>query len=608
MARFAIPKRTVSAPSEIEIRRHLARITASKEFSSATRLHQFLAFVVEQRLKGATSIKETELAIEVFGRRTTFDPTGDAVVRVAASNLRRRLRDYYLGTGQNDRVVIDLPRGCYVPEFRTRRGSAPVFGRRALIWTAAGLLLVSGALYWGWRLRPSPFGASIAVLPFLNLGGGPEAESLADTFVEEVTTTLAQVNNLQVASRTSAFQFRKAGFDIRAAARQLGVRTLLEGSLRLSGGRVRINAQLIQASDGFHLWSRAWDDDAANLYRIQQELTREVAAALGCRTRRPDTVPKDSEAYALYLKGRYFYMRATREDLARGIEFVESALARDDTFAPAHAALADGYASLAYREASPDAAKIARAKLAATRALTLDDGHADAHAVLAWIRFFYDWDWRGSEAGLRRALELNPNSARAHDWYAQRLMSEGRMEEALRESRRAFTLDPLNYRAAGNVGIVLYCARRYREAIRQAGQSLELNPHYFLAHAIIGVSWLGLGRLADARTSLRAALAANPTEPDTLAHLAVTERALGNISEAERLEQQVASPAGGAEPSHYALAYLHLSAGRRDQAVAELRRALAQRSSDMPVMAVDPAFTALHGTPQFETLKREMGW
>jgi TolB-like protein/Tfp pilus assembly protein PilF len=596
-----------STPSELETRRHLARIMASKEFTSATRLQQLLEFVVNRRLKGATSIKEIELAMEVFGRRSSFDPTGDAVVRVAASNLRRRLRDYYLGTGRNDNVVIELPKGSYLPEFRAQGRPARALRRRVMAGAALGVLALVAVLYW-WMHRPATPGASLAVLPFMYLGGGADAGLLADTFVEEVTTTLAEVNNLRVASRTSAFQFRKTGFDMREAGQRLGVRALLEGSLRLNGRRVRVNAQLIQVSDGFHIWSRTWDEETGNLYRVQQELASDVARALGCRKSRPDAAPKDSESYALYLKGKYFQMRATPQDLARSIELLTSAIARDDTFAPAQTALADSYASLAYHEAAPDAEMIARAKLAVTRALSLDESQAEAHAVLAWIRFFYDWDWKESEQGLRRALALNPNSARTHDWYAQRLMSEGRMTEALRESRRALTLDPLNYRAAANVGIVLYCARRYREAIRQAGQSLDLNPHFYLAHTVAGISLMELGRLDEARAALSAALAGNPAEPDTLAHLAVVERKLGHADAAERLAKQVENPIGGGDPSHYALAYLRLATGRTEDAFAELRRALAQRSSDMPVMAVDPALIPLHGAPQFHSLRRQMGW
>jgi tetratricopeptide (TPR) repeat protein len=376
---------------------------------------------------------------------------------------------------------------------------------------------------------------------------------------------------------------------------------VLEGSLHREGPQVRVNAQLIRVSDGFHIWSRAWSGGAGDLFRMQQELARQVAAQLGCRPAGGGAQPKDAETYALYLKGQHFRNLATLPDLARSVKLLESATVRDPAFAPAFAALADSHASLAYHQAAPDVATIGRAKAAAAEALRLDPVLAEAHAVLAWIGYFYDWDWTASERGLRRALELNPNSARAHDWLAQRLMAEARFPEALAEARRALALDPLNYRAATNVAVVLYCARRYRDSITQTRQALELNPHFFLAHSIAGASAQELGRLEAARAELRVALTENPAEPDTLAHLSAVERALGHAAEADRLAGQLAPN------DDYAVAYLKLLSGDRAGAFAALDRSATRHSSDIPVVAVDPVFAPLAADPRFTALRRRLG-
>lgn len=596
------------------VRRHLEKILAAPEFANASRLQQFLAFVVDEKLNGAETIKETALAIHVFNRRPSFDPSGDSVVRVAAGNLRVRLRDYYLSTGRDDAVVIELPKGSYVPLFRaqTVEGGVPARGGTRIGWkTIAGIaaimLFACAAAYWFARTRTNQAFSSIAVLPFLNLSNNPDNEYLTDGFVEEVTSGLAQVDGLQVVARSSAFQFRGRSPDIRTAGRQLGVETILEGSVHTVGGKLRISAQLVKVADGFHIWSRTWEGDAADIFTIQDDLIRSVAGVLRHPSAGRNNPPRDLEAYDLYLKGLYFKDRVTAPDLQKSVSYLQQSTARDPRYAPAWAALGFAEAEIAYHAVQPEPETITRARAAATRALELDDTLADAHAVLAWIRYFYDWNWVESERGLRRAVLLNPNSSWAHDWYSQELLSTGRFEEAVNEARRALVLDPLNFRVSTNVGVMLYCAHRYDEAIRQCQQAVEINPHYYPAWSIMGSALQEKRMYSEAASALQRSVAEYPRDPDTAAHLAMVLTALGRKDEAAKLIAALEHPAAGEPTPWYQLAYVRLATGNRDRAVEALEKSFQERSSDMIVLTVDPVFDGLHQHPGFLALAKKMG-
>jgi adenylate cyclase len=593
---------------------HVERVLASPEFSSANRLQQFLAFVVRERLRGVETIKETELALRVFNRRSSFDPSGDSVVRVAASNLRSRLRDYYLGTGAQDSVIIEIPKGSYVPAFRARERQAAALPSppRRRWWIPAAFataaIAIAAAVYWLIPARYPQSWTSIAVLPFLNLSSEAESEYLADGFVEEVTTSLAQVDGLRVAARSSAFQFRGKSPDIRTAGRQLGVQTVLEGSVWALGNKLRITAQLINAADGFHIWSHRWDSEPSGLFAIQEDLSRRVAHALRRPTPVQTSTARDPAAYELYLKGRFFRDRTALNDLAKSAEFLERSIERDSKYAPAHAALADTYASISYHETAANPQLIAKARKAAAEALRLDEALAEAHAVLAWIRFIYDWDWGASERGLRQALAFNPNSALAHDWYGQRLMSAGDFPASIAQTKEAIALDPLNYRLQTHLAVIFYCSHRYDDAIEQARKALELNPQHEAARALVGISLQEKGMYREAQVELTAATAFNPADADTVAHLAAVELKLGLREQSRKRAAELKHLAGGQPEADYQLAYLAMLEGRIDEVFPLLEKCREQRGSDMIVLGVDPVFDPLHQDPRFIALQRKMGW
>jgi TolB-like protein/Tfp pilus assembly protein PilF len=611
---------TLAAPAaEAElVRRHLQAILASPEFASSARLQGLLSFIVEETLAGRQEgIKETVVAGQVFHRGASFDPRIDSVVRVAARGLRDRLREYYENGGAGDALMIELPNGSYVPVFTKQRAKSAETGRGARNWwkiavVVAGVAAITAtAVFWAvpaWQRAATP---SIAVLPFLSLSGSPETEYLTEGFVEELTTALAQMSGLQVVARSSSFQFRGKSPDIRAAGRQLGVETVLEGSLRTVGGKVRISAQLIKVADGFHLWSHTYEGETKDIFAIQDDLTSSIARALRLPARRqPAAVrsPRDTEAYDLYLKGQYFKDRVTAEDLFKSVRFLEQAVRKDPAYAPAHAALADAYATIAYHEVAPDRDVIAKAKAAAARALGLDGTQAEAHALLAWIRFFYDWDWKDAEPGLRRALELNPNSARTHDWYSQGLLAAGRFKEALAESKQALVLDPLSYRVSTNLCVILYCAHRYDDAIRQCRQAIEINPHYYQAHTLLGASLREKHKYAEAAAALGTSLKEYPGEPDAVAHLAVVQAALGRRDEPLKSIGELENPPRHQPKPYYQLAFLYSVLGDKSRAFDALEKAYRERASDMLFLSVDPAFDSLRGDPGFRALEKKLCW
>jgi len=411
-----------------------------------------------------------------------------------------------------------------------------------------------------------------------------------------------------VVARSSAFQFRGKSPDVRVAGRQLGVGAILEGSVSSAGGTVRVSAQLINAEDGFHVWSHTYSGAAEDVFTIRDQIARAVSGALDVSSPARTTAAAyrpDLEAYDLYLKGQYFKERVTLDDLGRSIQFFEQSVHRDPGFAAAYAALADVYATVAYHQVVPEKESIAKAKAAAARALELDPALAEAHAVLAWIQCFYDWDWVRGEPGLRRALELNPNSARTHDWYSEALLLAGRFDQAVAESKRALALDPLSYRVSGNIAVILYCAHRYDDAIRQARQTLEINPHYYQANTMLGTSLAEKKMYPEAAAALRAALADYPRDPDTMAHLAAVEAALGKRDEALKLMEEL----DHSEPKpYYHLAFLYAVLGDKDRAFDALDNAYAHRDGDMLSLNVDPAFDGLHADPRFAALWRKIGW
>ncbi len=329
---------------------------------------------------------------------------------------------------------------------------------------------------------PRPEQASIAVLPFRNLSADPDTEYFADGITEEIINALSRVEALHVAARTSSFAFKAKDQDVRAIGDRLNVASILEGSIRQAGRRIRVTAQLVSVRDGYQHWSARYDRNLEDVFAVQEEIASAITEALTARlvTQAAVRVPRaaDIEAYTLYLKGRYQWNKRTNEAMRQAIGLFEQALEKDPLYAPAHAGIADCYALLGWVAfgALPPREAFPRAEEAAKRALALDETLAEAHNTLGWTRLVYGWDWREAEQRFRRALELNPRYATAHSWYGLHLVWTGRAAEASREAEQALALEPLSLIIHTLAGWVFYFAGRMDESIDLYRRALELDP------------------------------------------------------------------------------------------------------------------------------------
>ena len=358
----------------------------------------------------------------------------------------------------------------------------------AAIWIGTSLALIAVAVVLfigGWFLwyrssappQPPRERLMLAVLPFQNLTGDAGQDYFSDGLTEEMITQLGSLNphHLGVIARTSVMHYKNSQTQLDQIGRELGVQYVLEGSVRRDSDNVRITAQLIQVRDQTHVWTRQYDRQLTSLLVLQREIGQEIADQIQLALKedirtvpaQPPLSPQAYEAYDLCLKGQYFLNKRTIQGFQQAIKYFQRAIDRDATYARAYVGLANSYALIGGYTARPQAEFIAKARLAAVRALEIDDRLAEAHTALALIVQNYDWDWATAEKEFLRAIQLNPNYATAHHWYAEHLMWRGRFDEALRESEQARLLDPLSLIIAADKGAILYNSRQYDRAIEQ---------------------------------------------------------------------------------------------------------------------------------------------
>jgi TolB-like protein/Tfp pilus assembly protein PilF/tRNA A-37 threonylcarbamoyl transferase component Bud32 len=504
------------------------------------------------------------------------------------------------------------------PLARPRRRRMP-----ALI--AAGVVVASlaaatgGYLLWASRrdstkgsateMKPSTAAVteptSIAVLPFVNMSPDPEQEYFSDGLSEELLDALSRIPQLRVISRTSSFQFKGKSEDIRIIAKKLNVAHVLEGSVRKSGKRIRITAQLVKGADGSHLWSQSYDRSLDDIFALQEEIARSVAHAsmvtLLERDRQPamsrdDNVP----AYNLYLQGKYFADRQSRENLEKAVSYYQQALTLDPDYARAWAGLARVYITQTDRGYDPLHKAFLEGRRAVERALELDPNLAEAHAVLGWIRTNYDWDWAGADATFKRALELEPRNGTVVRMACVLAATLGRFEEAIELGRRAAELDPLSAGCHVNLGGFAYYAGRWDEAEAAVRKGLELNPEYPNAH-------LQLGMVLLARSKPDAALVEMERENEPIWRrfgLALVYHALGRKEEADTALGELLK--NHTEGGAYQIAEVYAFRGEIDKAFEWLERAYAQRDGGLAATKGDPLLRNLEGDPRYRAFLRKM--
>jgi serine/threonine-protein kinase len=610
-----LPASTSSQPVDSrEVREHLEKVLASSSFGGAPRVQQFLRFVVEETLEGRVGdLKESVVAVSVFGRRSDFDSHSDSVVRVQASHLRKRLREYYLTEGVQDGIVIELPSGAYVPAFRPAAGlPAAVARRRTPKWLlpAAGLLVIAAAAFalWTsrWLVRNSP--TSIAVLPFASLDAAPESEYLGEGIAEDLMTALARSQDLRVVARTSAFQFRDKNVNAASVGRDLGASVLLEGSLRGDPDHLKIAAQLVNASSGFDLWSESWEGPAGDAPLFEERIVRAVRQVLGKGGDRaqadaaPAIRPPLPGAQEAYWRGRYLLSKG-HESRAGSIRFLEEAARADPQYAPAWAGLATAYATMAFHMEGDIDELLAKARSAGGRALQIDPDSVEALGSLAVLSYAFDRDWAGAERGFERALELNPSYARGHLQYAMGLISRARFDAAIAHIRAARVLDPLSFAIGNDLALALECAGRYDESIASSRQTLRSDPTFAYAHVPLGDALAMKGDFAAAIAEFDRATQKLGRGAWILGEMGYTLARAGKKAEAENIAREIESDDGPGVQ----LAHVYAALGDKARALDALDRAYAQRIVDLNFMAVDPMLATLRTEPRFLALKARLG-
>lgn len=457
------------------VRKQLDKVLSSAGFLRNERLSKFLRFVVEQHLEGkADELKESLVGVEVFGRRPGYDTRTDSIVRTEAAKLRARLSEYYAGEGASDMLIIELPKGGYTPVFRQTAipgpASKPNIRRSVWLATAGSLAALLTALgLWIVQRQGAPI--SIAVLPLVNLSQDASNDYFVDGLTDEIIRNLSILDGLAVRSRTSSFAFKGKARDVRETGRQLSVEYVLEGSVMRAGQQLRINAQLVRTRDDFALWSGRYDRELTDVLAIQDEISRGIVNSLrlklGRGRRRYET---SIEAYDLYLRGRAsgLHAHATVEEENLAVASFEQAIAKDTSFAPAYAGLAEAraYRTGLFRLNPGD--EIPKMRLAAQKALEMDPLLPEAYEALA-MASARDGQWRQAEESFRRALALDPNRSETHSHFAMSVLWPlDRTVEALDELKVAKKADPLSHDVQWRFAYILPSVGRFDEAARYA--------------------------------------------------------------------------------------------------------------------------------------------
>jgi TolB-like protein len=615
------------------IRAALDKILASPGFVNADRLSRFLRYTVEETLNGETDkLKETLLGIEVFGRKTTYDPRVDAVVRTEAVKLRARIRDYYEADGREDEVIIDLPKGAYVPAFRNREKpqEAPpppveTFQnthqghdwRPAL---AGGIIvaILAISLFLTTRNRTHAAGnargpevASIAVLPFADLSPERDQEYFCDGMTEEIIDALAKIEGFRVVARTSSFAFKGKQQDIREIGKKLNVATVLEGSVRKDGSRLRVTAQLNSVADGYHLWSETYERELKDVFTVQDDISKAIVNTLQLKlassTRQTKPPSENVEAYDLYLQGRYHWTRWRTEGAQRALEFFELATRKDPRYAAAYAGIADSYAWLGFFGALPPNEVMPKARAAAEKAMALDDSLAEAHTSLGYVKALYDFDWPGAEHEFQRAIQLNPGLSDAHFGYGiVYLAPQGRPAESLHEMQLARDLDPLSPVINTYLALAYFFNGQPEEGLAHDRKALELDPDFVEARLDLAMNRLGEPSLKDFYSELAAAKGLAPESRIDLLY-AFGSAVQHKKADALNLVHKWEKPEAGVFVRPTSIAMVYAALGDKEQMYAWLDRAYTQRDGMLAFMNHQGCFRPYVGEPRFLALDQKLG-
>jgi serine/threonine-protein kinase len=451
---------------------------------------------------------------------------------------------------------------------------------------------------------------AIAVLPLSNMSADPENEYFADGMTEEIINALAKVPAMQVASRTSSFAFKGKEVDVRQIGEKLGVSSVLEGSVRKVGNRIRITAQLISVENGYHLWSESYDRQLEDVFAVQDEISRAIVDALKLRladdAAQVVAPTKNLEAYTLYLKGRFFFVKLSEPGLRKALDLFQRALLQDPGFARAYAGIADVWCNLADDWVAPDEA-YPRAKAAAERALQRDPELAEAITSIGKVLCWHEWDFAAAEAQLARAVALSPNYAEAHYVHGTALPLVGRLDDAIETMAKALKLDPLSVHYSEWLARFLLYAHDYDGAIAQAHRTLEMDEVCIRAPHYIGSAYLAMGDAETALTWYRRAQALEKAVRSYDAMIVRALAALGQREEADAIMLRLEEESRQQYLRSEILAMGYAAVGDLDRAFDSLERAFQARSAGLIYLHLDPGYAPLRGDPRYADLVGRIG-
>ncbi len=624
-----VPQGRRDTLAEPEVGKELEKILSSEGFRDAEGLKRFLRYTVEHTLHGEGSqLKEYRLGVEVFNRDSSFDPRVDPVVRMTARRLRSKLKQYYESEGIQDPIWIDVPKGSYAAAFsRNASKQLSIVGvvkpsrSRKYAWLAGiGLVLLFAAVVGTavYRIRDRQLQSaapaqhpSLAVLPLLNLTGSTDNEYLCDGVTDELTSALSKLPGVRVVARTSAFRFKNKPEDVRSIGEQLNVTSILEGSLQKSGERLRITVQLIRAADGYHVWSQTYDRNSGDAFAVEDEITQTIAATLRIRLAQGPQVEAlrrtDAEAHELNLRGRYWLNRRTPPDLWKAIAYFNQALEKDPAYAQAYLGLAEAYSTLGANDQASPREVLPKARAAAQQALRWDDALGEAHAVFAWVTFLDGWNSALAEQEFRRALQLSPNYATAHQWFGLTLMLQQRFAESLRQFNLAQDLDPLSLILSTDKGVVYYYSGQQDKASEEAHRILAHDADFADAHLLLGMAQEKQGQFKMAEQEIGIYLEVSGQDPDALMKLGVAYAHAGDRARALQMITKMRKPTTGQYVPFYYIADIYAALGDKEAAFEWLDRALDQHSNSCLLLAIDPAFENLRSDRRFQEAARRIG-
>jgi serine/threonine protein kinase/Flp pilus assembly protein TadD len=456
---------------------------------------------------------------------------------------------------------------------------------------------------------------SVAILPFENASGDPEAEYFSDGVTESIISSLSRLPNLKVMARSMVFRYKGRALDPRRAGRELGVGAVVTGRVIQRGDSLVIGAELVDVVDGWQLWGAQYNRSLAHVFAVQEEVAAEIAERLRLKLTRDEKkrlskrYTESISAYQAYLRGRYHWNKRTRDSLQKGVESFKRALEEDPAYALAYAGLADSYALLGIAEYGvlPPREAMPKARAAALRALEIDPALGQAQTQVAHVKAFFEWDWMGADREFKRAIELTPDYAFAHHWYALYLAAMERMEEAIAAEKRAQELDPLSPVINKNVGTIYYYASRYDQATAQYRRALELDPDFARTYFFMGLLYEQEAMFEDAVTAFQRAIDLAGDTPVMLSALAHAYAVSGRRREAEGMLETLKERATREYVPAFGVATVYAGLGDKEQAFEWLERAYQERSSWLLSLKVEPIFADLRSEPRFQDLVRRVG-